>query len=443
MISCLRSVPIGLLFGIASGATLAVAGEPRRIDADDLRDRIHGFWIGQIAGNYLGFPFENLYTDEPLPVLVDTYQDFRDIEATGLRMNRDDRRAYIHIMADALGGAWSDDDTDVELVTLHAVETHGLDLDYAEATAMWRQHINRFIWSASRVARDLMEAGHLPPATGSRELNPHWYSLSSQLKNEIWAVFYAGMPAPTVSRVVWDARIMNDGWAIHPDIVYGAMISAALFEDDPRQLIEFGASFLPADSPYLRGIRDLLRWHELYPDWRDTRARLHERYYREIDGFEIPVPYLGAIINGLSGLMALLYGEGDFTQTIAIATSAGYDCDNQAATCGGLLGVMHGASAIPEKFTLELPSRGRWTEPFNNTYINYSRDGLPNHYRIDELVDRILAVTERAIFEQGGRRLQVDGRVVYEIPANAPPIYLRDLDGSDPVLAPTPRRLID
>lgn len=396
----------------------AASPEPRRLAAAELRDKIHGWWLGQLVGNYLGFPFENLYTDEPIPVLIERYHDFRDA-GSGLRMNLDDRRAYIRIMADAMGGAWSDDDTDVELVTLHAVEAHGLGLTYPQITAFWRAHINRFIWSASRSARDLMEQGHLPPATGSRALNPHWFSLSSQLKTEIWGVFYAGMPAAAAARAEWDARIMSDAWATHPDIVYAAMISEAFFETDPRRLVESALARLPADSPYARGIRDVLRWRDLHPDWRDTRRRLHENYYREVDGFAIPVPVLGSVINGLCGIMALLYGEGDFTRTVAIATSAGYDCDNQAATLGGLLGVMHGTRAIPERFTHEMPSRGRWRTPFNDTYINYSRDGLPNHFTITSLVDRILAVTEQAILANGGRRLQENTGTVYEISIRA------------------------
>src|SRR5690606_1197068 len=116
------------------------------------------------------------------------------------------------------------------------------------------------------------------------------------------------------------------------------------------------------------------------------RARLHANYYTEIDGFKIPDPVAGSIINALAGVLALLYGEGDWMQTVAIAVSAGYDCDNQAATCGALLGMIRGADAIPAHLTHELPSRGRWTTPFNNTYINYSRDGLPAFSRNSDLV---------------------------------------------------------
>lgn len=407
----------------------------REISETRLRQSIEGYWIGQIVGNYLGFPFENLYLDEPIPVLIDRYYDFRDASPE-LRMNLNDRRAFIHIMADAMGGAWSDDDTDVELVTLHAVEKYGLDLNYTHATEMWRTHINRFIWSASRAARDLMEQGHRPPATGSRKLNPHWFSLSAQLKTEIWGVFYAGMPAAAARRAEWDARIQHDSWATHPSMVYASMFSDAFFEKDPQRLIESALTRIPADSPYARGIRDVLAWHKTHPDWRTVRGLLHQHYYREVDGFQIPAPMLGSVINGLTGIMALLYGEGDFTRTVAIATTAGYDCDNQAATLGGLLGIMHGADSIPPRFTLELPSRGRWTVPFNNTYINYSRDNLPNYFRISDLIDRIAAVTEKAILAQGGRRLEKDGQVFYEIPAQAT-LTLPELPSATATSAPT------
>ena len=44
------------------------AQQLRRIPEKKLRDKIAGYWIGQLAGNYTGFPFENLYVDEPIPV---------------------------------------------------------------------------------------------------------------------------------------------------------------------------------------------------------------------------------------------------------------------------------------------------------------------------------------------------------------------------------------
>lgn len=392
------------------------SGEVRTIEEEELRDKLLGYWLGQLVGNYMGFPFENLYLEDPIPIDIERYYDFQDAEKFQLKMNLNDRRAYPRIMADALGGAWSDDDTDIEFVTLHAIETYGLDLTYDEVTLMWEKHINRFIWSAAREARDLMDAGFKPPQTGSRQHNDYWYRITSQLMNEIWGAIYPGLTRKAAERSEWGARIMTDSWATHPDIVYGVMYSAAFFEDDPEKLVRLSLNYIPAKSPFRRGMEDLLQWRQTEKDWRTVRKRMHEKYAAEIDGFTIPYQMGGAVINGLASILAILYGEGDFVKTVAIAISAGYDCDNQAATCGGLLGIMHGGSTIPDFLTNELPSRNPWNRPFNNQYINYSRDGLPNYNEIDDIVDRLLAISEQAIFESGGRKLASADHTLYEIP---------------------------
>ena len=407
---CLVLVPLMM--------TSAAVGAERVLSQAELRRAVEGYWIGQLAGNYVGLPFENLYLEEPLPMLVDRYYTFQDAKPLGLKMNLDDRRAYLPILADALGGAWSDDDSDIEFVYLHAVEQQGLDLTYEQLAAAWSAHINRFIWGANRRARDRIESGLVPPATGAKAHNPDWYRLSSQLTTEIWGLFYPGMTARGGEKAQWTARISSDDWATHPDLFFGTLFSAAYFEPDVRTLVELGRQALPGGSPFRAGIDDLLRWQAEHADWREARARLHQHYATEINGFEIPYPVAGSIINGLLAVLALLYGEGDWMQTVAIATSAGYDCDNQAATCGALLGMIHGAAAVPAHLTHELPSRGRWEQAFNDTYINYSRDGLPAFNRISDIVDRITAVAEQAILSQGGERSETAGGIDYRIPTD-------------------------
>jgi hypothetical protein len=111
--------------------------------------------------------------------------------------------------------------------------------------------------------------------------------------------------------------------------------------------------------------------------------------------------------------MAILYGNGDFVRTTGIAVSAGYDCDNQGATCGGLIGVLRGSDAIPDRFTKEVAERWKWSEPFNNRYLNYSRDGLAISTPITEIVDRITQIAEGAILQTGGRKAVHDGKEVY------------------------------
>jgi ADP-ribosylglycohydrolase. len=400
---------------LLSATCSAFAQTPRLLPENRLREAIEGYWIGQLAGNYLGLPFENLYKDEPMPLLVDRYYTFKDAGPLGLMMNLDDRRAYLPILADALGGAWSDDDSDIEFVYLQLVEQHGLDPTYEQVTEAWRMHINRFIWGANRRARDLMDEGFIAPATGAKENNREWYRISSQLTTEIWGVFHPGATERGGHWAQWAGRVSTDDWATHPDRFFGTLFSAAFFETDPAKLVELGRRALPDDSPFREGIDDLVRWRAELPDWRDARARLHEKYYHEIRGFVVPDPVAGSIINGLAGVLALLYGDGDWMKTVSISISAGYDCDNQAATCAALLAMIHGAKAIPAHITHELPSRGRWQEPFNNTYINYSRDGLPAFNRNSDIIARIQAVAEKSILQHGGERIDTPTGPAYRV----------------------------
>ena len=390
------------------------AQEYREISRDELKDKIEGYWLGQLVGNYMGFPFEFVFNETPAPIFIDRYYNATD--SLDIPMNRTDRRGNVNIFADALGGAWSDDDTDIEFVTLHAVETYGLDLDYNEITELWKKHINRFIWVSNRKARDLMDTGMIAPDTGKKENNPYWYAIDPQLVNEIWSVFYPGMPDYAVSRAEWGARITSDDWGTHPTMFYAAMYSAAFFENDVQKLYDTGMSYIPETSPFYKGLQDVRRWHSQYEDWKETRELIKKHYLKYPEVVENPWFHeVSAMINGLMGAMAILYGEGDFIQTTGIAVTAGYDCDNQAATCAGLMGVLNGASSIPRELTHDMGYQESWEEPFNNQYINYSRDELPNMTYISDIIDRILAVSEKAIVENGGKIIDNNGSISYRI----------------------------
>jgi hypothetical protein len=384
------------LFGIvflimAVNCQLCMATE-RTISQEELLDKISGFWIGQLVGNYMGLPFENNYVDEPVPVFVDRIYTHAD--DAKLELNRDDWRGYIPIFMNAVEGAFADDDTDIEFVTLHAVEKYGLDITYPEITEMWKKHINRRIWVANYTARQLMSKGLIAPDTGRKENNKNWFQIDPQLVNEIWSAFYPGMTKKAGERALWGARITNDDWGTHPTIAYGVMISAAFFEKDVEKLVNMAIEAVPNEGPFAEGIRDVVKWHKKYDNWRDTRRKIHEKYYRYKKGsYEAPVSVVSSLNNGLCGIMAILYGEGDFMKTVGIAVSAGYDCDNQAATCGGLIGVLQGSKCVPDDLV----------EEFNNQYVCFTRDELPIATPITEIIDRIAAIAKTAILDNGGR----------------------------------------
>lgn len=83
---------------------------------------------------------------------------------------------------------------------------------------------------------------------------------------------------------------------------------------------------------------------------------------------------------------------------------------------GGFVGVLNGLEFIPRHLTTDMGGGEVWIEPFNNQYINYSRDKLPNMTPISEIIDRIYAMAEIAILENGGKKLRDNGAVILQIP---------------------------
>ena len=65
--------------------------------------------------------------------------------------------------------------------------------------------------------------------------------------------------------------------------------------------------------------------------------------------------------------------------------------------------------------TKNLPAWGEWDMPFNDQYVNISRDEIRLRTPISEIVERIAAVAKTAILENGGRMEVRDGETVYVV----------------------------
>lgn len=362
-------------------ASATQAGAVEKISKEELKDKIAGAWIGQMVGNIYGLPFENKFVDEPAPESRFPF---------GYTKNLDKLAKY--------DGAFSDDDTDVEYIYLMLMEKYGIEPSYANMREGWMHHIRDRVWLANRAALGLMHLGYTPPFTGAEELNPHWYQIDPQLINEIWAYTAPGMPEYAVGKSDWAARITSDSWAVAPTALYGAMYSEAFFEKDVKKLIEKGLRYLPQDDRYVKGVRKCIDLYKKYPnDWVKARQIIADEFYVNEDPMTKTI--WNADLNGLMGILSMLYGKGDFQRTLDLSCAMGFDCDNQAATVSGLLGVMYGAKALPEDLTM--PVEG-WTLPFNDRYINVTRFDMPDA-SIQDMINRTYDLALEVVKANGGK----------------------------------------
>ncbi len=381
---------------------LNAQSKTKSISASELRDKIAGAWIGQMIGNIYGLPHENKYVNAPGD---DTKWPY------GYTKNLDKLKKY--------NGAFSDDDTDVEYMYLLTMEKYGYEPTYEQMRQAWMFHVRDRVWLANRGALGLMHFGYTPPFTGDKDINPHWFQIDPQLINEIWAYTAPGMVKYAAQKSDWAARITSDDWGAEPTIQYGAMYAAAFFEKDIRKLIDIGLKELPPNGRYAETIRDMIALHKKYPTkWQDAWKEMADKYY--VNEPDLTKTIWNANLNGACGILAMLYGNGDFQRTLDLSCAMGFDADNQAATVAGLLGIMYGFNALPND--LYLPIEG-WTKPFNDTYINITRHELPDA-SIQDMIDRMVKMTLQLVKAEGGKvsgkpgeeKITINTNAVFDVP---------------------------
>ncbi len=389
------------LFGLLATGCRSGAGdsadpldEPRKIAVEEYEEKVYASWLGQIIGNIYGLPHENAYIEQPGPETF-PYGYQRNLEAL-----------KVH------DGAFSDDDTDFEYLYLLQMEKHGPEPTYKALAEAWMHHVRDRVWLANRAALGLMHYGFEPPVTGMKAHNPHWFQIDPQLVNEIWAVTAPGMIAYAVDKSAWAARITDDDWGIEPTMFYGAMYAAAFFESDVYELVEIGLRAMPEGSRFSRTVEEMKSLYAKYPtDWKSARQEMAEMYYHNepIDTRTI----WNANLNGAAGILALLYGEGDFQKTLDLSCAMGFDADNQAATMSGLLGLAQGMKGLPQDLLFPLPELG-WQEPFNDRYKNVTRHDMPDA-GLKDMARRMARQGEAIILEHGGQKVSEQGIDYYLI----------------------------
>lgn len=381
--------------GVLVAAATPLRGEEfRHLSKADLLDRIRGGWAGQMIGNIQGLPFEFKYKDAPGPL-----PDFTP----------------------NLPRCRSDDDTDIEWVHLHAMERYGaLEVPYPDLAREWVRSMNRKIWVSNKQARALMQEGVIPPWTSRPALNPHArYNLSGQFCAESYGFLAPGLPNAAARIGSHYVRVTIRGEPMQACAYWTSMIAMAFFERDVEKLARESLAAVDPKSQHAEMVRDVLAWWRASPgDWRVTRAKIQTKY-RDERKWNMNA----TVTNGALVLTALLYGKGDFVETMRLAFALGYDADCNAATCGSILGVLHGAKA--------LEAHPGWVLPKH--YDNGTRDGLPKTQTMDELVALTARLAEKVILAEGGKPVAVGPTVGYQIPMQKPRLLepLEDLASED------------
>ncbi|MFD0717082.1 ADP-ribosylglycohydrolase family protein [Paenibacillus sp. GCM10027626] len=278
---------------------------------DTYLDKVHGGWIGKCIGGAIGALQEN---------------------NKGLLSYTED-----NVFPDRIP---PNDDLDLQILYLQEVlEKKGTRIAPGDLGSAFAAY-NLCLANEYSIAIRNYELGIEAPYSGSFNNSYFHHSMGCPIRSEIWGFIAPGHPETAVRYAAMDGSVDHKEESIRGEQFLAAMEANGFFERDIHRLIESGLRHIPRDSETAKCVRYVMELHASEIDWREARQELVNEYGSADASY--------AVINIGITILALLFGEGDYTRTMLTAVNCGYDTDCTAATAGAILGVMIGADAIPD-----------------------------------------------------------------------------------------------
>ncbi|RVU28725.1 ADP-ribosylglycohydrolase family protein [Streptomyces antnestii] len=346
----------------------------------DLQDRVLGGWYGRIAGNMLGKPVEQgeywtraridayLRRTAALPLTDYLPEPADEADARALRPEwQSCVRGRIH-------GSCRDDDVDYAVLGLHLLETHGFAFTTEEVGELWLLRLPYLqTFTAERAAYRNLANGLKPPLTATYD-NPYQEWIGALIRADVFGWTCPGDPHRAAFLARRDAVLSHTGNGVYGAMWAAALVAAAFTAPGARAALDTALTVIPASSRLSRTVRRAVSLHEAGLSREEALATLDEETAGL--GWIHTVPNAAVISAGL------LYGDGDFTRTLALTVRGGLDTDSNGATAGSVAGVLCGAAAIP----------ARWKDPLEDRVRSavFGFDGV----RISELAARTVELAE-------------------------------------------------
>lgn len=282
-----------------------------KLNFSSYKDKVYACWIGKNIGGTMGGPYEGVR---------------HTLDVKGFKTLPDE--------------VLPNDDLDLQLIWLHAMEYEGANLTSSILGEYWLSFITPF-WNEYGISKRNMQRGIQPPVCG--EINEWKHSNGAWIRTEIWATLCPACPDLAVRYALEDAKVDHGtGEGTYAAAFVAAIESAAFVVSDIRKLIEIGLAKIPHESRMAQSIKILLSAYDSGKTAMQAREEIFNANADIGDGwFEAPS-------NVAYAVLGLLYGNGDFKKSMLTAINCGDDTDCTAATVGSVLGIMYGTAGIPE-----------------------------------------------------------------------------------------------
>ena len=332
--------------------------------------RVHGAWLGRLAGCMLGKPVE-FWTRARIRMQAEGtgnwpirgYLRWPSPEQAR-QMKRRDRDILFnpelpHQVDSTIPGlkcACVDDDINYTVTGFGIVKLHGANFRPLDVATFWFNRIPLgFACTAERAAYRNFARCLVPPESATFR-NPYREWIGAQIRADYFGYANPGNPARAAEWAWRDASISHIRNGIYGEMWVAAMLAAAAVETDWAKIIRAGLAQIPAKCRLREAIDKVLS--QRAQGWTCEQAvdELHRNW-----GERNFHHWCHTISNAQVVCIGLLWGEDDFTKTITRAVAAGFDTDCNGATTGSLWGMVHGVKEIPAVWARPLRDRFKTT----------------------------------------------------------------------------------
>ena len=174
----------------------------------EYRDKVLGCFNGKNIGGTLGAPFECL-------------RGVFDVDFYTQELK---------------GEPFPNDDLDLQLVWLNAVEQHGRRIDGTTLGEYWINYITPH-WGEYGAGKNNLRAGIVPPLSGAIN-NIYKDSCGCFILSELWACLAPGHPEIAVEYAFEDGCVNHADEGLYDEIFCAALQSAAFAEKDVQKLLD-------------------------------------------------------------------------------------------------------------------------------------------------------------------------------------------------------------
>ena len=321
-----------------------------------LENKIHGAWMGRVCGCLLGKTVEGIRTDELIPFLKETgnypmhrYILYNDLDKVNL--NKYKFGFHSRCYADTASGMPVDDDTNYTVLYQEVIEKYGRDFTPFDISRAWLAYQPKDAYcTAERVAFCNFVKGFEPPESAIYK-NPYREWIGAQIRADYFGYINPGNPELAAEMAWRDASISHTKNGIYGEMFVAAMLAVAAETNNIKDIILGGLAEIPHTSRLYKEIISVLDGFEDGISQSECFKAIHKKFDEHIAH-----DWCHTISNAMIVAASLLYGQGDYGESICIAVEAGFDTDCNGATVGSVLGMANGIDSIPDY----------WTKPIND-----------------------------------------------------------------------------